>query len=294
MAATPLITQCKAIAALIRVRLSLTVALSAFAGFVVINHGISLGAGAAFAGVALLAAAGSALNQFQERAEDAMMERTKDRPLPMGVKSPRQVLVIAALFALAGILLLISLKPAAAILGVFALVWYNAVYTPLKKRTVFALPVGALTGAIAPVIGCVAATGGIDRRAAGIALFMFFWQIGHFLLLLLRFGKEYEKAGVRTILSLITAARLRTITSIWLLGTAACATMFPLFGLITGVTSAAALLLINASFVACFFAGFVLKKESDGFRLVFRCTYLLQGAVLLLLVGEGLLSRTGL
>jgi protoheme IX farnesyltransferase len=291
MAKSGFFTKVIAIAALIRIKLSLAIAFSCFAGYVIVKHVIDPGALAAFGGVALLSFAGSALNQFQERREDALMERTKERPLMRGVFNPRQVIVIAAIFALAGsLLILFGSRPVAAILGIGTLVWYNGIYTPLKRRTVFALPIGAISGAMAPIIGWSAASGGIDRRVVCIALFMFFWQMGHFLLLLLKFGKEYERAGIRTLVSLIDVVRLRTVSGIWLLGTAACVMLFPLFGVLTGLALTAALVLVTMAFAVTVCARLVLKKEPGDFRPVFGSMYLFQAAVIMLMIAEGLFS----
>ena len=120
----------------------------------------------ACSGVTLLAMGGATLNQVLERDIDALMTRTDQRPLPRGEMTPAVATSIGFGVILAGSALLLTadgLLPA--LLGLAALVWYLAVYTPLKRRTPLALPLGALCGAVPPLIGwCLA--GGIRRTSA--------------------------------------------------------------------------------------------------------------------------------
>src|SRR5262249_59309247 len=113
------------------------------------------------AGAALVAAGASALNQLMERDIDARMQRTQDRPLPAGRLQPIQVLVFGVGSALGGVayLALTLSKPLAAVVAALTLVIYVFIYTPLKRRTPLNTLVGAIAGALPPVIGWTAVRG---------------------------------------------------------------------------------------------------------------------------------------
>ena len=280
----------RALAALSRVNLSLAVAASAAAGFVCVSHALSWKALAAFAGIALLAAAASALNQIQEKDLDGRMERTRNRPLPAQRITVRWALAAALLLGIAGCaLLFFCTTPLAALLGVCAAVWYNLVYTPLKRRTLFAVPVGALTGALAPVIGCVAATGRIRMAAAGIGFFIFFWQIPHFLLMLLKYGPQYGNAGFPYVSILRDEVRFRNIAFVWYAAASASTLLFPLFGTVSNVALIASLVFLNAAFVLYFYFRVVRAKGAIDFGGAFRSMYLFQGCMLGLVIVQGIL-----
>jgi protoheme IX farnesyltransferase len=280
----------KAMASLTRVRLSLVVASFAAAGYFSVNHSLSRGVLFTFSGVALLSAAASVLNQIQEKDLDALMERTKNRPLQLKRFTVRQAFLAALILGCAGsVILFFGTTPVAALLGFFTLVWYNAVYTPIKRKTLFALPVGALTGAFAPVIGSAAATGRIAGPAIGIACFLFFWQVPHFLLMLLKYGPEYEKAGFPYSTILKNEGRFRGIVFIWCVAASVSTLLFPLFGLVLDKGLIAALVLCNGLFVLYFYFKVLLRRiKTPDFNSVFRSLYLFQGSVLVLLIVQGL------
>ena len=118
------------------------------------------------------------------------------------------------------------------LLGLLNLLWYNAIYTPLKKKTALAIIPGSLVGAIPPMIGWVASGGYIfDPAILMIAFFFFIWQIPHFWLLLLMLNKEYESAGFPTLTKIFSQAQLSRITFVWIAATAVSAIIIPLYGL---------------------------------------------------------------
>jgi heme o synthase len=289
LAAFPCIPYCRAIAVLTRVRLSLAVAACAVAGFLSVRHSLSWGILCTFSGVALLSAAASALNQVQEKDLDAFMERTRRRPLPSGQLSRGQALLFATVSGTGGFALLFSgTTPAAALLGIFALVWYNAVYTPIKRKTLFALPVGALTGALAPVIGCAAATGRLDGPVIGIACFLFFWQVPHFFLMLLKYGPEYEKAGFPYMTILKNDGHFRGIVFIWCVAASVSTLLFPLFGLVSNVALVTGLVLLNAGFILSCYFNVVRAQGTIGFHMAFRSMYLFQGCMFAVVMAQGI------
>ena len=149
---------------------------------------------------AVVIGAANALNSYLERDIDGLMLRTRHRPLPAGRIAP-SVALVAALVA--SILALPTLAWAAngltAVLGATALVVYVAIYTPAKRSTSWALLIGAVPGAIPPLMGYTAVTGAVDT--GGLVLFgvLFFWQLPHFLAISLYLREDYARAGIRTV-----------------------------------------------------------------------------------------------
>lgn len=197
-------------------------------------------------GIFLLASGSAALNHLQEAVFDAQMERTKNRPIPSGKISSRSVLYIILILSLVGSLLLyISSGLTAVLLGILALLWYNAIYTPLKRKTSFAIIPGSVIGAIPPVVGWVTGGGHLfDPQALLIAFFFFIWQIPHFWLLLLAFGKDYEDAGYPTLKKYFNESQLARITYVWICVTGATGLLMPLFSIIDLSFASAGILIL--------------------------------------------------
>lgn len=147
-------------------------------------------------GVGAVVGAANVTNMMIERRTDALMERTRDRPLAAGRVSLAEAAIEALVLAASGLALLWSLRPLAALLGAIALVVYAALYTPLKRVTPRALEVGAIAGAMPPLMGWAAATGRLD--SAGLFLFALqtVWQLPHFHAISLLRGPEYQRAGL--------------------------------------------------------------------------------------------------
>lgn len=203
---------------LTRLRLSLMVATSALAGYAL--YPLRGGWNEAFpavAGVLLLAAGCSALNQLQERQSDALMERTRRRPLASGRLSPGAGLALASGLLAAALLLLASTaSPLVFGLGLFSILWYNGVYTGLKRRTALALLPGALCGAIAPLIGWSAAGGSPgDYRIVLLAGTLVLWQIPHFWSLACRHRDDYLRAGLPSLFTLFNDGQIRRLGVLW-------------------------------------------------------------------------------
>ncbi len=153
---------------------------------------------AAVVGTALVVASANTFNCVMERDSDALMERTRDRPLPAGRLEPEVAIVLGLLFAAVGFpILLAGAGPVPTLLAAVAHLSYVLVYTPLKQRTPLATLVGAVPGAIPPVIGWSAATGEVGFE--GLALFglLFVWQLPHFFAISLFRREEYGRAGIK-------------------------------------------------------------------------------------------------
>ena len=197
--------------------------------------------------VFLLASGSSSLNHFQERNLDSMMDRTKGRPIPSGRATPFYAVTVSIVLALMGsVLLLFSANLISMLLGLLALIWYNAVYTPLKKRYALAVVPGSVIGAIPPVIGWVAAGGApTDMKIISLALFFFIWQIPHFWLLLLLYSKDYEKAGFPTLTRIFSNGQLGRITYVWMAALAASCMLIPVFNFSYSIVSVVVMLLLG-------------------------------------------------
>jgi protoheme IX farnesyltransferase len=219
---------------LAKVRIAVLSTASAATGWLLFARSLSLEVVPAVAGVFLLAAGAGALNQYQERELDARMVRTARRPLPSGRMRGSTARVVSLLLIALGMLCLHA-KPVAVLLGAFTILWYNGVYTPLKRATAFAAIPGGLVGAVPPVIGWTAAGGeAADPRILAVAFFFFVWQVPHFWLLLLRIGDDYARAGLPTLTSVFTRRQLARIIYVWMIATAVACVSLPMFGVASG------------------------------------------------------------
>jgi protoheme IX farnesyltransferase len=186
---------------LAKVRLNALVVLTTAGGYYMGSQqgGVALGTLATTClGTALVAAGASALNQVDERDTDRLMVRTRLRPVADGRMAPAAARTLAGAFAAAGLTILwFAANPMAAAVALATLLSYAVVYTPLKRRTSLATIVGAVPGALPPLIGWAAATGSL----AGIApwslfLLMFTWQLPHFLAIAWLYRDDYARAGL--------------------------------------------------------------------------------------------------
>jgi protoheme IX farnesyltransferase len=185
---------------------------------------------AAVCGVFFLAGGAGALNQVQERDLDARMIRTARRPIPSGRMRTRTALAVAVAWIATGAAFLAS-NPVALALGLFTVIWYNGVYTPLKRVSAFAAIPGGVVGSVPPMIGWTAAGGAaLDPRILAVAFFFFVWQVPHFWLLLLRIGDDYVRAGLPTLTRVFTRRQFSRIIFVWMIATAVACVSMPMFG----------------------------------------------------------------
>ena len=150
-------------------------------------------------GTALVAGAASALNQLFERQSDALMRRTENRPLPAGRLQPLEVLLFGLGLGLAGLVYLaVTLRqPLCVLVAAFTFVSYVFVYTPLKRRTTLNTLVGAVPGALPPVIGWTAMGGQLNPEIGWLFALLFLWQVPHFLAIAWIYRDDYARAGMR-------------------------------------------------------------------------------------------------
>lgn len=150
-------------------------------------------------GTLLVAAGASALNQWLERHSDARMKRTENRPLPAGRMQPLEAILFGSGLGLAGVVyLLVTLAhPWAALVATVTLISYVFLYTPLKRRTTLNTIIGAVPGALPPIIGWTAVRGSLDSNALALFAILFFWQVPHFLAIAWIYREDYGRAGLR-------------------------------------------------------------------------------------------------
>ena len=185
---------------LVKARLTLLVLLTTAVGFYLGMRGpMDYGLLAhSLLGTALLAAGAAALNQLLERDLDARMRRTENRPLPSGRLRPDSVLLFGGLCSAGGLIYLaLAVNLLTSLLGAATLVSYLFIYTPLKRRTTLNTAIGAIPGALPPLMGWTAARGEITVEGWSLFAILFFWQLPHFLAIAWMYREDYARAGYR-------------------------------------------------------------------------------------------------
>jgi protoheme IX farnesyltransferase len=185
---------------LIKARLTLLVVLTTLVGFYMgsVNGVKFLLMIHAVLGTAMVASGAAALNQLLEREHDAKMRRTKNRPLPSGRLQPATVMVFGGATACAGLLYLaLAVNLTTSVIGAISLVSYLFIYTPLKRLTWLNTAIGAVPGALPPLMGWTAARGELSEQGWALFAILAFWQLPHFLAIAWMYREEYEKAGFK-------------------------------------------------------------------------------------------------
>ncbi len=187
------------VVALAKPRLSLLVVCTAAGGlWLAPGRRDLVTAAALLVGTALVVGAANALNNFLERDVDALMRRTRDRPLPAGRLDPWVAVALGlGVPAVALPALALYTNPLTAALGALALFSYVVLYTPLKQRSSLALFVGAVPGAIPPLMGWTAATGRLDPGGLALFAILFCWQLPHFLAISMYLKEDYARGGLK-------------------------------------------------------------------------------------------------
>jgi heme o synthase len=187
---------------LVKARLTLLVLLTTAVGYYLGAVGPInlLGLFHAVFGTALAAAGAAALNQWWERRLDALMHRTKTRPIPGGRMLARDALIVGCLLSVAGIAYLSLLcNSISAMLAAATIIIYIFAYTPLKRVSTSNTLVGAIPGALPPVVGWAAATGHVEMGAWSLFAILFFWQMPHFFAIAWMYREDYARAGFEMI-----------------------------------------------------------------------------------------------
>lgn len=219
------------------------------------------------AGSGLVAAGSMVLNQYLERESDAKMKRTESRPLPSGRVKPKQALAFGIFLSTAGLLVLaLGVNLLTCSLSVLTLVSYLFLYTPLKQKTPWCTFVGAIPGALPPMLGWSAAGGKLGWEAGVLFSILFVWQMPHFFAIAWIYRDDYERAGFR-VLSVLdpTGGRVGRQIMLYSLG------LF-LLSLLPAVTGMTGLVYYLAAFLlgiwflgASFLTAFKLDSRSRAF-----------------------------
>jgi len=200
--------------------------------------------------------------------------------------SPKAALFIALITGLAGFsILFFATTWISAVLGIFNLMCYNMVYTPLKQKYSFSLLIGAITGAIPPVIGWCASGGYVfDSTIIPVAVFMYLWQIPHFWLILFKYNSDYEAAGFEPLLFITRLGNKKDILFVWILGTSVSTILFPYFHVVSSLYLILILLAMNVILIYFFYKFLFGSKPTINLRVAFGTFYLYQISILAILI----------
>jgi heme o synthase len=240
-----LLLRIRAYSDLIKLRLSSLVTFSAVFGYILGDRGVSFGwsgfIGLVFGGFLITGASGAA-NEIMERDLDKLMKRTQNRPLPLQIISVQEAYWFTVVISVLGVFLLWFLtNPLTTWLGILSMILYVFVYTPLKRVGPIAVFVGAIPGAMPPLLGWTAATGQISYEALIIFGIQFIWQFPHFWAIAWVSDEDYKKAGFKLLPSgggqdLNTAIQIMIYT-LFLLPLGLLPTYFGLTGLNSGIVA---------------------------------------------------------
>jgi protoheme IX farnesyltransferase len=248
-----------------KVPLCLLVAFSSLFGFLYANPILSGKAGYVFAAVLMLSCGSATLNSYQERGTDSLLQRTRNRPLVKRKISDNNALVQAALLIITGLTALSYFSDFKSfIAGLIAVVLYNFIYTGLKSRSIYAIIPGAISGAIPPYIGWLAAGGEVmSFRAMLPVLLLIFWQIPHFFLILLNHKLDYVSSIFPNLLKKLSETSLKRIFLSWI--TALAVTMLTFTVLPSGIGNLGRMLIvINAAVLfGLFCVQFIYVKQPN-------------------------------
>ena len=178
--------------------LSISVVISSLAGYLLGADSVSITTLLLLAlGGYFMVGASNVYNQIIERDLDALMERTKDRPIPAGRMSVKFAFILASILTLLGVAILYSINPKTAMFGAISIFLYTSAYTPLKTITPLSVFVGAIPGAIPFMLGWVAATNNFGIEPGTLFMLQFFWQFPHFWAIGWFLDEDYKKAGFK-------------------------------------------------------------------------------------------------
>ena len=184
--------------AVTKMGLSISVVISSLAGYLLGADSVSIRTLLLLAlGGYFMVGASNVYNQIIERDLDALMERTKDRPIPAGRMSVKFAFILASILTLLGVAILYSINPKTAMFGAISIFLYTSAYTPLKTKTPLSVFVGAIPGAIPFMLGWVAATNNFGIEPGTLFMLQFFWQLPHFWAIGWFLDEDYKRAGFK-------------------------------------------------------------------------------------------------
>lgn len=229
------VEQFKLLSEVTKLRITALVSFTTGLGYILANEGFNINIIYPVLGIFFLACGSAALNHLQEKNLDLLMDRTKTRPLPSGKTGNIYYYSVILFFTVLGVLLLLLKTNIPTLsIGLITYFWYNAVYTPLKRKSALAVIPGSLVGALPPLAGWTAAGGDItDFRILYICFYFFLWQIPHFWLLLLVYSDDYKKGGFPVLTDIMNIKSLKIMTFLWIVLTFLISTGIPFVGIIS-------------------------------------------------------------
>ncbi len=273
-------------AELVKARLTSMVMMTALAGFLMgwsgpIDHALLI---SALLGIALLASGAAVLNQYLERHHDGRMERTRRRPIPAGDIPPERALLLGLSLSLAGtIVLAVLVNPQTCLLGAVTLVIYVGIYTPLKRTTSLNTLVGAVPGALPPLMGWTAARGSVDAPGWTLFLLLFLWQIPHFLAIAWMYRDQYQSAGFAMLPSIDPSGRRTGWCALAAAAALLPACLLPQWLGMAGAGFSVGALALSLAYLACA-AGFLRRIGNRWARRLFLASIIYLPLILGLLV----------
>lgn len=254
---------------LTKFRITFFVSVTTAVGFILHSGELEFNMLLPIIGVLILASGASALNEYQEKDSDSLMERTKLRPIPSGIVSSSTALFISLLLILIGSIILIIDSLNVFLLSIFTFFWYNFIYTPLKHKTAYAIIPGSLVGAIPPIIGWTSSGGNLfNAEIFALSSFLFIWQIPHFWLLLLIYDEQYNKAGFPTLTKTLSNNKILSLSYFLII-----LLVLSSFGLIISSDTSGVftfiLFIILGVFTALYSFKIISKKQKISYRKVF-------------------------
>jgi len=251
-------------AELAKYKLSLAVTFSSATGYFLYRSNVDRNFIFLVAGIFLLSAGSSVLNQYTEREQDAKMERTRNRPLPAEKVSAGSVIIFCSFLLIYGSCFLLINGTGALALGLACVILYNFLYTPLKRISVLAIIPGALVGAIPPVIGWLSAGGAIfSIKILLFSAFIFLWQLPHFWLLIIRYGEEYKAAGFKTIARFLNEKQIKHLVFWWTLLSLIFLLIYAIMIIDIRSNLPNVLIVLNIIFIILFFRLLFLQKDTQ-------------------------------
>lgn len=275
-----------------KIKIMIPVSLTGFTGYFAYDPHFSLRIFFVSLGIFLIAISASVLNQIQEVELDSKMPRTCHRPLPAQKIKLHQATVFFIFNLIAGsTVLYYAGNLNAALIGLITLVWYNGIYTYSKRITAFAVVPGALTGALVPLIGWVAAGGGLlEKPIIFIEFLIFTGQIPHFWLLILRYGEEYKLAGLPSLSAIFNQRQIKRLTFIWVVSSVFAGLLLCYFEIIQSPLINVILVVVSIYTIWQFFDLLKTRVINNNYKRysIFLDTYFL--LILLLLISDRLIS----
>ena len=237
------------------------------------------------AGTALAAGGTLALNQFLERDLDARMVRTRLRPLPAGRLQPAEALLFGVLITIAGLLyLVIAVNALSSVAAAVTVGSYLFLYTPMKRRTAWCVVVGAVPGALPPVIGWAAATGRLGIEAWVLFAIVYLWQLPHTLAIAMLHKDDFERAGIRFLPMIDPDGKIARRQIVCNCLTLLVVSLLPTFIGVAGPFYFLGALALGIGMVGCGFALARWRSTADVKRLVFASLVHLPALLLLMVL----------